>query len=131
MATPRPRKIFLWLFPLFLLATILSVYIFSDHLTGFKHSVSCNVYNFEFRRGLAEDLREIQQKVRKSFLHKEAPSPKLLLQLEEIVKRLDPEVDLASVFTQKGTDTDSLDVCPEVYNILSGSDKMEVLNIFL
>ena len=32
------------------------------------------------------------------------------------MKRLDPEVDLASVFTQEGTDTDSLDVCPEVYN---------------
>ena len=40
MATPRPRKIFLWLFPLFLLATILSVYIFSDHLTGY---VLCDI----------------------------------------------------------------------------------------
>lgn len=115
MAITCPRRLFLWLFPVLLVATVLSMYVFSDQLTGLKRWALCNAQDYEFRKSIGDELSEIQQKVRKLFLYNKAPSPTLLVQLEEIVKRLDPREDLASVVGQKVDDTDSLDVCPEVY----------------
>ncbi|KAL9984857.1 hypothetical protein ACROYT_G007197 [Oculina patagonica] len=77
--------------------------------SGYEHDF------LPFKLDIAKELREINLEIHKLFIHKKVPSAKLVLRMDEIVKRLDNRVQSASTSSGIVNKDGSVDVCPDEY----------------
>ena len=67
-----------------------------------------------FKDSITKELNEIYVEMQNLFMHKQAPSARLVQKLGQIVKR-DSRLQKASAFNATGSKDGIVDVCPEVY----------------